>query len=116
MNEYVKTFKVKDKNNNLTSFRMDDEKLLEKYKTIQTKIDDLKNIDLNALPVSDYRYIKTKIRTYGDTVYTNSHGLNVLEIGIECESFTVIYIDSLLVYKNKYYLQIYLDICPYKTV
>ena len=70
----------------------------------------------NALPISDYRYIKTKIRTYGDTVYTNSDGLNLLEIGIECESFAVIYIDSLLVYKNKYYLQIYLDICPYKTV
>ena len=36
------------------------------------------------------------------------------EDGIECESFTVISIDSLLVYENKYYLQVYLDNCAYK--
>ena len=47
-------------------FRVNDEKLLEKYKAIWTKIDDLKNIELNTLPVYDDRYIKTKIRTYGD--------------------------------------------------
>ena len=34
MSGYVKTFKVKDKNNKLVSFRINDEKLLEKYKTI----------------------------------------------------------------------------------
>ena len=38
---YVKTFKVKDKKNKLMSFR-NDEKLLEKYKTIWTKIEDLR--------------------------------------------------------------------------
>ena len=31
---YVKTFKVKEGNNKLMSFRIDDEKLLEKYKAI----------------------------------------------------------------------------------
>ena len=35
------------------SFRIDDEKLLEKYKTIWTKIEDLKNIELNALLIYD---------------------------------------------------------------
>ena len=34
----------------MTSFRIDDETLLEKYKTVWTKIEDLKNIELNALP------------------------------------------------------------------
>ena len=56
---YVKTFKVKgdkDKYNKLMTFRMDDEKLLEKYKAVWTKIEDLKNIKLNALPVYDDRY------------------------------------------------------------
>ena len=46
MSGYVKIFKVKngdkDKNNNLMSFGIDDEKLLEKYKTIWTKIENLK--------------------------------------------------------------------------
>ena len=38
------------------------------------------------------------------------------EDDIECEYFTVISIDSLLVYDNKYYLQVCLDNCAYKTV
>ena len=118
MSGYIKTFKVKvgdkDKNNKLKSFRLDDEKLLEKYKAIWTNIEDLKNIELNAIPVYDNRYIKTKIRTYGDKVYTNFRGLNVPEDAIECESFTVISIDSLLVYENKYYLRVYLDNCDNK--
>ena len=100
----------------MISFRIDDEKLLEKYKAIWTKIEDLKNIKLNALSVYDDRYIKTKIRTYRDKVYTNFHGLNVPEDDIECESFTGISINSLFVYENKYYLQVYLDNCSYKIV
>ena len=46
MSEYVKTFKVKDKdkdeNNKLIFFLIDVEKLLEKYKTIWIKIEELK--------------------------------------------------------------------------
>ena len=46
MNEYVKTFEVKngdqDKNNKLMSLRRDYEKLFENYKAIWTKIEDLK--------------------------------------------------------------------------
>ena len=38
------------------------------------------------------------------------------EDDIECESFTVSFIDSLLVYDKKYYLQVYLDNCVYKIV
>ena len=40
---YVKTLKKKerDKDNKLMSFLINDEKLLEKYKTIWTKIEDL---------------------------------------------------------------------------
>ena len=72
MSGYVKTFKVKDgdkdKNNKLMSFCIDDEKLIEKYKAILIKIEDLKNIKLNALPVYDDRYIKAKTKTYGDKV------------------------------------------------
>ena len=53
---------------------------------------------------------------YGYKVYTNVRGLNVPEDDIECESFTVIFIDSLLVYDQKYYLQVYLDNCAYNIV
>ena len=96
----------KDKNNKFIPFRIDDEKLLEKYKAIWTKTEVIKNIDSNALPVYDDRYLKMKIKTYDDKGYTNFRGLNVTEDDIECESFTVISIDSLLLYENKYYLQV----------
>ena len=46
MTGYVKTLKVKDKDNKLMSFRIDDKKLLEKYEDIWTKIEDLKNTEL----------------------------------------------------------------------
>ena len=91
MGGYVKTFT--DKNNRLMSFSIDNGKLLEKYKTIWTKIDNLRNIELNTLPVYDDRYTKTKIRTYGDKVYTLFRALNVPDCGVEYESFTIISID-----------------------
>ena len=57
----VKTFKFeegnKDRINKLMSFPIDDEKLLEKCKTIQNKIENLKNIKSNGLPVYDEGYI-----------------------------------------------------------
>ena len=113
---YAKTFKVKEGNKKSISLRIDDEKLLGKYKDIWTKIEDLKNIELNALPAYDERSIKTKIITYDDKVYANFCGLNVPEDDTEDESFTFISIDSLLVYDEKYYLQVYLDNCTYKIV
>ena len=69
----------------------------------------LKNIELNALPGCDNRYMKIETRIYGDKAYTNFCGLITPEDGVECESFKAISIGWLLVYGNKYYLQIYLD-------
>ena len=40
----------------------------------------------------------------------------MLEDDIERESFRIISIVSLLVYENKYYLQVYLDSQAYKTI
>ena len=61
-------------------------------------------------------YIKAKIRTYGHKVYTKFRGLNVPEDDIECQFFSVISIDSLLLFDKKYYLQVHLHNCAYKTV
>ena len=81
------------------SFRKDDQKLLEKYETIWTKNEDLKSVGLNDLPVYDDRYIKIKIRTYHDKVYTNFRASSVPD-DIECKSFTVLSSDSLLIHQN----------------
>ena len=57
---YVNIFKVKDKDKNkkLMPFRINNRNLLDKYKTIWTKIDDLKDIKLNVLLVYEDGYIK----------------------------------------------------------
>ena len=60
--------------------------------------------------------MKSKIRTYGDKIYTNVRGVNVTEDDIEWESFTIISINSLLAYDKKYYIQACLDNCVYKIV
>ena len=70
--------------------------LFKKYKTIWTKIEDLQNVELDALSVSDDRYKKqkkqkekknriinkikiiiNKLKKYGDKVYTNFRRRNV---------------------------------------
>ena len=71
---------------------------------------------MNVLPVYDDRYIKNKIRTFGGKVYNGFLSLNVSEDNIECWYFIAISVGSLLVYENKYYLQVYLGNCPYKIV
>ena len=71
---------------------------------------------MNVLPVYNDRYIKTKIRTYGDKLYTNLCGLNLPEDGVKFDSFTIIFIDFLLVYENNYFLQVCLHNCAYKIL
>ena len=73
MNGYIKTFKVKEGNNKSMSLRIDDEKLLQRYKAISTKIEDLKIIKLNALPVYANKHTKAIIKTFGDKVRVNLH-------------------------------------------
>ena len=83
MSRYAKIFTDKsgdNKDNKLMPLCINDNKLLEKYKTILTKTEDSKNIKLDTLPVFDNRYLKTKIRTSGDKVYTTFCGLNVPEM------------------------------------
>ena len=57
---------------------------------------------MDTLPVYDDKYV----RRYGDKVCTNFRGLNAPEDYTECESFAVIPTDYLVVYENKYYLQV----------
>ena len=89
---------------------------MEKYKTISIKIEDVKNIELNALQVYDDRYMKYKTRTYGDEVYTNFQGLDVSEHEVGCKSSQSFSIDLLPVYDIKYYMQVYWDNCAHEVV
>ena len=57
MDGYVKTFKLKDgdedKSNNFMSFQIDTDTILEKYEKKWKNIEDLKHVELNALPGYD---------------------------------------------------------------
>ena len=66
---YVKHF---DRNKTM-SFKVSDNKLLKKCKRIWEKIDNLLNIEFDSEPTyGDVdKYIKTKIKMYGDRVNTN---------------------------------------------
>ena len=72
---YVKHF---DSNKKM-SFKVSDNKLLKKYNKIWEKISNLLNIEFDSHPVYDDgdKYIKTKIKIYGDRVNTNFQGKKV---------------------------------------
>ena len=67
----LRHLKLKMKIKITMSFRIYDVKLLEKQNAIWRKIQDLKNIELNARRVYSDRYIKTNIVTYGEKFDTN---------------------------------------------
>ena len=72
---YVKHFDC----NKTRSFKVSDTKLLKKYKKIWEKIGNLLSIEFDSEPVyGDVgKYIKTKIKIYGDRVNTNFQGKKV---------------------------------------
>ena len=63
-------------------------------------MEDLQNIESNALPVYDNRYVIGKIKTYDDKVYTNFY-IVIVPVDV---LFTIISIDCFLAFENKYYL------------
>ena len=63
------------------SFKVSDNKLLKKCNKIWEKVGNLLNIEFNSGPVYGNvdKYIKTKIKMYGDRVNTNFQGKKVLK-------------------------------------
>ena len=57
------------------SFKIRDKQLLKKYDQIWKKIEKLLKLKFDSKSVcgDDEKYIKTKIKTYGDSVITNFH-------------------------------------------
>ena len=72
---YVKHFD----SNKTMSFKVTDNKILKKYNKIWERVGNLLNIEFDSEPVyGDIdKYIKTKIKMYGDRVNTNFQGKKV---------------------------------------
>ena len=74
---YVKHFD----SNKTMSFKVSDNKLLKKYNKICEKISNLLDIKFDSQPVygGGDKYMKTKIKMYGDRVNTNFQGKKCLK-------------------------------------
>ena len=73
-------------------------------------------IEFNSKPVygDDEKYIKTKIKTYDDSVITNFHNKNRPKENTPCTCSSIIMLDSVIKAKKKYYPQTSLDECKYE--
>ena len=91
---YVKHF---DRNKTI-SFKVSDNKLLQKYKKIWEKVGNLLNIEFDSEPVyGDVdKYIKTKIKLYGDRVNTNFQSQKVPKENASYKCISLIMLDSVI--------------------
>ena len=73
-------------------------------------------IEFNSKPVygDDEKYIKTKIKTYGDSVITNFHNKKMPKEKAPCTCLSIIMLDSVIKAKKKYYPQTLLEECKYE--
>ena len=91
---YVKHFD----SNKAMSFKVTDNKLLKKYKKIWEKIGNLLSIEFDSEPVyGDVdKYIKTKIKIYGDRVNTNFQGKKVPKENASYKCISLIMLDCVI--------------------
>ena len=112
MTGYAKKFEF----NSTMSFKISDKQLLRKYNQIWKKVEKLLKIEFNSKPVygDDEKYIKTKIKTYGDSVITNFHSKKIPKEEAPCKCLSIIMLDSVIKAKRKYYPQTLLEECKYE--
>ena len=121
MNGYINKF---EKNKITMSLMVKDKQLLENYNKIWKKIERLMSIDFESKTTygdddddDDDKYIKTKIKTYKDSITTNFYNKigckKVPKEKIPYECLSIIIIDSVLYVYEKYYPQTFLEECKY---
>ena len=100
---YVKHFD----SNKTMSFKVSDNKLLKKYNKIWERVGNLLNIEFDKEPVYGGvdKYIKTKIKIYGDRVNTNFQGKKVPKENASYKCISLIVLDSAIRVNKKCYPQ-----------
>ena len=90
--------------------------MLKKYDQIWKRIEKLPKIKSDTKPVygDDKKYIKTKIKTYGDSVITNFHNKNISKENAPCKCLSIIMLDSVIKAKKKYYPETLFKECKYE--
>ena len=97
--------------NKTMSFKVNDNRLLKKYTKIWEKVSILMNIEFDSEPVysDNDKYIKTKIKPYGDKVNRNFQSKKVPKENASYKCFSLIMIDSVIRVSKNYYPQTLLE-------
>ena len=97
------------------SFIVKNKQLLKKYTKIWETIEGLMKINFESKPVygEDVKYIKTKIKTYADSIITNFHNKKMPKEKAPCKCLSIIMLDSVIKANKKYYPQTLLEECKY---
>ena len=93
-----------------------DKQLFKNYTEIWEKIESLMRKKFDSKPFygnDDNNYIKTKIKTFKDSIITNFHNKKVPEEKIPNKCLLIIVLDS-VIKTDKYYPQTFLEECVYK--
>ena len=103
-------------NENVTIFfRVNNKKLLEKSNKLWEKVKKLMRIDFESKPVyaDDDKYIKTKIKIYAGSMFTNFRNKKVPKGNATRKCLSIIMLDSVIRVNKKYYPQSFLEECKY---
>ena len=97
-------------NDKKMSFKVIDKGLLKRYIKIWERINNLMGKELDSEPVHGHRdkYIKTKMKSYGDKVNTHFQGEIVPKENASYRSLSLIMLDSVIKVNKKYHLKPFL--------
>ena len=98
-----------------------DKQFLKNYNKIQRKIERLISVDFESKTTygddDDDKYIKTKIKTYKDSItksFYNKNGSNKIpEEKVPHKCLSIIILDSVIYAYEKYHTQTFLEECKY---
>ena len=120
MTSYINKFdENKNKNKITMSLMVKDKQLLKNYNKIWKKVERLMSIDFASKTTygDDDKYIKTKMKTYEESITTNSYNKKgskkIPEEKIPHKCLSIIILDSVLYAYEKYHPQIFLEECKY---
>ena len=96
------------------SFKIEEESVYLKYAEIWNKIKSVLNVKFHSQPLYDDKYIKTKEKTFNNSINTLFSGDEIPKERNHYVCISAICIDSVLKADKNNYLQVYLEQCKYK--
>lgn len=81
--------------------------------TFGIRLKELTSRKLRSKPIYDYKYVKTKVRSFNGVVHTNFRSEKIPKESTIYICLTIITVESVLKMDKKYYPQVYLEQCKY---